>query len=134
MEYSFYLEQKYTKAGIVECRIMGADEAERLGYEDDYVGRGDNCKIFVNGFDTEAGAKAYFEDLQDAIMVNSGKEPERKAVTLTREEIIAKVEHEIKFQRMQAKEYESGIHKDEVIFARYDQAAKILEWVLGLLK
>lgn len=50
------------------------------------------------------------------------------------EEIIAKVEHEIDFQRKQAKEYESGIYKDEVLFARYDQAAKILEWVLGLLK
>ncbi len=63
-----------------------------------------------------------------------GKRPESKAVTLTREEIISKVENEIKFQKTQAKEYESGIFKDEVIFARYDQAAKILEWVLGLLK
>lgn len=50
------------------------------------------------------------------------------------EEIISKIEHEIEFQRKQAKEYESGIYKDEVIFARYDQAAKILEWVLKLLK
>lgn len=55
-------------------------------------------------------------------------------VLITRQELITKVEHEIKFQRTQAGEYESGIHKDEVIFARYDQAAKILEWVLGLLK
>ena len=53
---------------------------------------------------------------------------------LNRQEIIAKVEHEIKFQRTQAGEYGSGIFKDDVIFARYDQAAKILEWVLELLK
>ena len=53
---------------------------------------------------------------------------------LNRQEIIAKVEHEIKFQRTQAGEYESGVHQDAVIFARYDQAAKVLEWVLGLLK
>ena len=53
---------------------------------------------------------------------------------LNRQEIIAKVEHEIKFQRTQAGEYESGVHQDAGIFARYDQAAKVLEWVLGLLK
>lgn len=50
------------------------------------------------------------------------------------EEIISKIEHEIEFQRNQAKEYESGIFKNEILFARYDQAAKILEWVLGLLR
>lgn len=49
-------------------------------------------------------------------------------------EIISKIEKEIEFQKKQAKEYESGIYKDEVIFARYDQAAKILEWVLNLLR
>ena len=49
-------------------------------------------------------------------------------------EIISKIEKEIEFQKKQAKEYESGIYKDEVIFARYDQAAKILEWVLTLLR
>lgn len=50
------------------------------------------------------------------------------------EEIISKIEHEIEFQKKQAKEYESGIYKDEIIFTRYDQAAKTLEWVLELLK
>ena len=50
------------------------------------------------------------------------------------EEIIAKVEREIEVQRKQAKEYENGIYIDEILFARYDQAAKILEWVLKLLK
>lgn len=73
MEYNFYLEQKYMNTGIVECRIIGADEAERLGYEDDYVGRGDGpcLRVFVNGFDTEEGARLYFEDLTDAVMVGS---------------------------------------------------------------
>lgn len=55
-------------------------------------------------------------------------------MVLIMEEIISKVEHEIEFQKKQAKEYESGIYKDEILFARYDQAAKILEWVLELLK
>lgn len=50
------------------------------------------------------------------------------------EEIISKIEHELDFQRKQAREFESGIHKDEITFARYDQAAKMLEWVLNLLK
>ena len=49
------------------------------------------------------------------------------------EEIIAKIEHEKEFQRKKA-EYSSGIFQNEVIVARYDQAAKILEWVLGLLR
>lgn len=48
-------------------------------------------------------------------------------------EIIGKIEREIKFQRMQAKIYEKGIFRDAILFARYDQAAKILEWVLTLL-
>lgn len=50
------------------------------------------------------------------------------------EEIIAKIEREKEFQRKKAEEYSSGIFQNEVIFARYDQAAKILEWVLGLLR
>ncbi len=50
------------------------------------------------------------------------------------DEIISKIEHELEFQRKQAKEFESGIYKNEVTFARYDQAAKMLEWVLDLLK
>lgn len=50
------------------------------------------------------------------------------------DEIISKIEHELEFQRKQAKEFESGIYKNEVAFARYDQAAKMLEWVLDLLK
>lgn len=50
------------------------------------------------------------------------------------DEVIAKIEHEIRFQGMRAREYESGIFKDEVIFARYDASVKILKWVLRLLK
>ena len=55
--------------GIVECRIIDADKAKCLGYEDEYVGHSDGCKIYVDGFDTELGARSYFKDLQDAIMV-----------------------------------------------------------------
>lgn len=50
------------------------------------------------------------------------------------EDIIVKIRAEILFQKKQAKTYESGIYRDDVIFARYDQAAKILEWVLKLLE
>ena len=50
------------------------------------------------------------------------------------EEIISRVEEQIEYQKKTAKEYESGVFKNDVIFARYDQAAKILEWVLELLK
>lgn len=49
-------------------------------------------------------------------------------------ETIETLEKELQFQRKQAQEYASGVFKNEVIFARYDQAAKILEYVIGLLK
>ena len=87
----------------------------------------------------EIGASGpwYSEYRVDTIFIGGGTpsvlEPEQITL-LNRQEIIAKVEHEIKFQRTQAGEYGSGIFKDDVIFARYDQAAKILEWVLELLK
>ena len=50
------------------------------------------------------------------------------------EEIIAKIEKELAFQKKQAKEFEKGIYKNDVTFARYDQAAKILEWVLKIIQ
>ena len=50
------------------------------------------------------------------------------------EAIIAKIEKELAFQKKQAKEFEKGIYKNEVIFARYDQAAKMLEWVLKIIR
>ena len=48
--------------------------------------------------------------------------------------LVSKINQEIAFQRKMAKEYESGIYKNDVVFARYDQAAKILEWVRGLVE
>ena len=40
----------------------------------------------------------------------------------------------IREQKKQAKEFEKGIYKNEVTFARYDQAAKMLEWVLKIIR
>lgn len=50
------------------------------------------------------------------------------------QKVISKIEQELDFQRKQAREFEKGIYKNEITFARYDQAAKMLEWVLSLLK
>ena len=47
--------------------------------------------------------------------------------------LVERINQEIAFQRKMAKVYESGIYKDDVVFARYDQAAKILEWVNSLV-
>ena len=52
----------------------------------------------------------------------------------TMEAIIAKIEKELAFQKKQAKEFEKGIYKNEVTFARYDQGAKMLEWVLKIIR
>ena len=47
--------------------------------------------------------------------------------------LVERINQEIAFQRKMAKEYESGIYKNDIVSARYDQAAKILEWVSGLV-
>lgn len=53
---------------------------------------------------------------------------------MTDQAIISKIEKELAFQREQAKEYQQGIFKNEITFARYDQAAKMLEWVLQIIQ
>lgn len=53
---------------------------------------------------------------------------------MTKMELIDKIEHEIAFQKGQAKEFGSGVFKDDVLFARYDSAVKILESVLVWVK
>ena len=55
MEYPYYAEQTYMYTGYVEARILTAQEAEILGYEDGYVDSRDNCKVYVDGF-SDAGA------------------------------------------------------------------------------
>jgi len=37
MEYAFYAEQIYRLKGIVQARVLPAQEAEALGYEDGYT-------------------------------------------------------------------------------------------------
>lgn len=107
---------------LVETLIRVRDENSLTQTEDTAVCAA--CNILdrlPNMMDTDTAKEVVSKGTaQDALM--------------TRQELIAKVEHEIKFQRSQAGEYESGIFKNDVNFARYDQAAKILEWVLGLLK
>lgn len=45
MEYRYYAEQKYMYAGYIEARILTAQEAAVLGYEDGYVRGHENCKV-----------------------------------------------------------------------------------------
>ena len=70
MEYLYYAEQKYMYTGYVEARILTAQEAEILGYEDDYVESRDNCKVYVDGFDSEMDARKHLEDLTDCHIIN----------------------------------------------------------------
>ena len=70
MEYLYYAEQKYMYAGYVEARILTAQEAEILGYEDDYVESRDNCKVYVDGFDSEMAVRKHLEDLTDCHIIN----------------------------------------------------------------
>ena len=66
MEYPFYAEQKYMyRTGRVEARILTAAEAERLGYEDEYVACRDGYKLYVDGFSSEESARNHLQDLMD---------------------------------------------------------------------
>lgn len=66
MEYPFYAEQKYVyQTGRVEARILTAAEAERLGYEDEYVACRDGYKLYVDGFSSEECAMSHLLDLVD---------------------------------------------------------------------
>ena len=49
-------------------------------------------------------------------------------------DIISRIERELDFQRRQANGFKEGVFQNEILFARYDQASKILKWVLDLLK
>lgn len=48
--------------------------------------------------------------------------------------LIHKIEHERDFQQEQAKDFSCGVFKSEILYARYDASAKMLDWVLNLLK
>lgn len=58
MEYPFYLEQKFYDAGRLETRILTAQEAEALKYEDGY-----NSKEAIQSYlnEWEATKRAYEE-------------------------------------------------------------------------
>ena len=40
------------------------------GYEDDYVESRDNCKVYVDGFDSEMAVRRHLEDLTDCHIIN----------------------------------------------------------------
>lgn len=65
MEYNFYLEQKYLEnEGWVEARILTADQAKALGYEDDYTSSHTGCKLYVDGFGSMEAVRNYLSDLE----------------------------------------------------------------------
>lgn len=58
MEYAFYAEQTYLlKEGCVRARVLPAQEAEALGYEDGYTAQKPEGRLYVDGFDSEAAAR-----------------------------------------------------------------------------
>lgn len=65
MEYPFYAEQKYMNTGIVQARVLSAQEAEALGYEDGYIHNTEQYRVYVDGFHTEESAYHHLEELVD---------------------------------------------------------------------
>ncbi len=64
MEFQFYAEQKYLlREGCVEARILTAEEASALGYEDGYVSGIEGGNLYVDGFDTKEDAQFHLESL-----------------------------------------------------------------------
>lgn len=73
MEYDFYLEQKYLKnEGRVEARILTADQAEAMGYEDGYRSRRAERKLYVDGFESIDAIQNYVSDLVNCTLIESG--------------------------------------------------------------
>ena len=71
MEYLFYAEQIYLpKEGIIQARVLTAQEAEALGYEDGYTVQKPDGKLYVDGFDSEAAARYHLEGLTDCRIMN----------------------------------------------------------------
>ena len=71
MKYLFYAEQIYLpKEGIIQARVLTAQEAEALGYEDGYTAQKPDGKLYVDGFDSEAAARYHLESLTDCRIMN----------------------------------------------------------------
>ena len=70
MEYEFYAEQKYTPRGEIEARVLTAAQAAELHYEDGLVFHAADGKVYVDGFDTEASARAHLADLYRCKVLN----------------------------------------------------------------
>ncbi len=75
MEYPFYLEQKFHDAGRLETRILTAQEAEALGYEDDYRTHGEDYTLYVDGYSSLKAIQNFLDEI-DAI--NKAYEKPRK--------------------------------------------------------
>lgn len=69
LEYSYYAEQKYMYAGYIEARILTAQEAAALGYEDGYMRHHEDHKVYVDGFDSEDAARSHLEELVNCRIV-----------------------------------------------------------------
>ena len=71
MEYAFYAEQIYRlKEGIVQARVLPAQGAATLGYEDGYTAQKPEGRLYVDGFDSEAAARYHLEGLTDCWIMN----------------------------------------------------------------
>ena len=69
MEYNFYFEQKYLYGeGRVEARILTADQAEAMGYEDGHRSSHAEHKLYVDGFDSIDTIQNYVSDLVNCIL------------------------------------------------------------------
>ncbi len=68
-EFAFYLEQKYRYDGIVEARILTAEQAKEKGYRDYYVRSCDGYKLYVDGFESEDAARFHVSQLIDCVLI-----------------------------------------------------------------
>ena len=62
MEYPFYLEQKFFDAGYLENRILTAQEAEALNYEDGYKAHGEGYTLYVDGYNSLETIQSYLDE------------------------------------------------------------------------
>lgn len=63
MEYGFYLEQKFYDSGRLETRVLTAQEAEALGYQNGHKAHGEGYTVYVDGYVSEKAVQDFLDEI-----------------------------------------------------------------------
>lgn len=66
MKYPYYVEQKYDDKGKIHTKILAADQAKNLGYEDGYREETEKYDLYVDGCDSIQTARDFIKECKNA--------------------------------------------------------------------